>query len=562
MPQLSRRCVVAALVAALGLSSVAGCSDPAPAGGDGGSAPSKTDMDEAVGSRDASASSDDRSSSDGERAADSDRDASAGEPTSSDSGESDDLAEDDSADDERPQRPPCDPKKNGGASSPGKYQGYSEPLYPDYERTSFYVEVRDGTRLAMDVFRPVDEGGDVVSTRLPVLWMHTPYNRRTFTGGPTVETYPGFALRLVEYGYVVAIVDYRGLYASFGTNQGFNRGEWIKEAQMDAYDVTEWLAQQPWSTGKVGMWGCSATGGSQMQAATTKPPSLKAIFPMSCEFDVYPFAVPGGMAPPSGNTRAPPGGSSSGLRDLSAAAVDGPDGRGLLSQALDDHAGGVESVGHAPYRDSVASNVPVQWWLQSSPHSYLDALNESGVAMYFAANWNEGATKYGAFFNYKNIETPTKLLVGPAGHCAWTDVREDTGFDLVIEELRFFDAFLKDVDNCVKEEPPVYYYTYNAPGDGWQAADDWPLPNEQRTPYYYFGDGSLELSAPGGAGGSDSVTTGANAKIVYTSEPLEEPVQVTGHPGLASALSSSGPGSGAHMPPALVERREQREGPR
>ena len=69
---------------------------------------------------------------------------------------------------------------------------------------------------------------------------------------------------------------------------------------FDAYDITEWLAEQPWSNGKVGMWGCSATGGSQMQALSTAPPSLKAIFPMSCEWDVYAFVAAGGITPPPG----------------------------------------------------------------------------------------------------------------------------------------------------------------------------------------------------------------------------------------------------------------------
>jgi hypothetical protein len=138
--------------------------------------------------------------------------------------------------------PACDPTAGGRVSKPGEYQGYSDVLYEDYALSSFYVEVRDGTRLALDLFRPTDDNGDVVSTPLPVLWMHTPYNRRNFTTGLTAQTYPGFALRLVKYGYVVAIVDFRGLYASFGRNLAFNRGEWIDAARMDAYDITEWLA--------------------------------------------------------------------------------------------------------------------------------------------------------------------------------------------------------------------------------------------------------------------------------------------------------------------------------
>lgn len=134
--------------------------------------------------------------------------------------------------------------KERRVSEPGRYEGYAEAKYDGMERTSFYVPVRDGTRLAVDLFRPTKDGV-VASEKLPVVWMHTPYNRRTYAGGPTVERYPGYAGRLVKYGYNVAVVDFRGLYASFGRNVGYNRGEWTDAARMDGYDVTEWLAKQP-----------------------------------------------------------------------------------------------------------------------------------------------------------------------------------------------------------------------------------------------------------------------------------------------------------------------------
>ncbi|HMI92949.1 MAG TPA: hypothetical protein VK509_16350, partial [Polyangiales bacterium] len=70
---------------------------------------------------------------------------------------------------------PCDPTAGGKVSSPGKYQGYGEALYDGNERSSLYVPVRDGTRLAVDVFRPTKDG-QVASDPLPVLFMHTPYN--------------------------------------------------------------------------------------------------------------------------------------------------------------------------------------------------------------------------------------------------------------------------------------------------------------------------------------------------------------------------------------------------
>ena len=234
-------------------------------------------------------------------------------------------------------------QSNGGVariSKPGQYSGYSQALYDGHQLTSQYVAMRDGTRLAVDIFRPT-LNGKVIEDKLPVLWMHTPYNRRNFIAtGSRAADYPGFALRLVEYGYVVAVADFRGLYASFGRNIAFNRGEWIDAARMDAYDITEWLAKQPWSTGKIGMWGCSATGGSQLQAAHDgAAASESAVFPMSCEFDAYPFGVPGGMAPPRATPTQPSRrGSSPGMRDRPRRPVDGDDRPHAAQAAIAEHA--------------------------------------------------------------------------------------------------------------------------------------------------------------------------------------------------------------------------------
>ena len=119
----------------------------------------------------------------------------------------------------------------------------------------------------------------MVDKPLPIAWMHTPYQRRNYpSNSPNLAAalYPGAALGLVKYGYVVGVVDQRGLYASYGTRYSGNF--------WDAYDITEWFAAQPWSDGNIGMWGCSATGGSQVAATSLMPPSLKAVFPMSCGF--------------------------------------------------------------------------------------------------------------------------------------------------------------------------------------------------------------------------------------------------------------------------------------
>ncbi|MET0343727.1 MAG: CocE/NonD family hydrolase [Polyangiales bacterium] len=431
-------------------------------------------------------------------------------------------------------------------SKPGDYQGYGERVYDGYALSSQYVEVRDGVRLAIDLYRPKERDGRVTEAPLPVVWMHTPYNRRTFSSpagtGNAGDTYPGTAAKLVDYGYVVAIADFRGLYASFGTNRGYNRGEWVEAARFDAYDITEWLAKQPFSNGKVGMWGCSATGGSQMQAATTRPPSLKAIFPMSCEFDAYPFGVPGGMSASAGDTKTPPGGPTAAQRDQLAVPVDADTSRAELRAAVASHASNVENPGYVPFRDSVATQIPEPWWIKSSPHTYLDALRNAGIGIYAAANWDEAATKYGAFFTVNNLPN-TKLVVGPGAHCAWSAVRTQTGFDIVVEERRFFDHWLKGIDNQVMSEDKVHYYTYNAdPAASWKSAAKWPLPSEVRTDFY-LGAAALGTTPPSEPDAADAVAIdyGAPAKstLTYETAPLASDLTVTGHPTVALWTSST-----------------------
>src|SRR5690606_10926173 len=79
----------------------------------------------------------------------------------------------------------CRPGDSGAdaarVSAPGEYAGYSERLYTERVLESRYVEVRDGTKLAVDIFRPSVDG-KAVEGRFPVVWIHTPYRRAQITG--------------------------------------------------------------------------------------------------------------------------------------------------------------------------------------------------------------------------------------------------------------------------------------------------------------------------------------------------------------------------------------------
>ena len=426
-------------------------------------------------------------------------------------------------------------------SKPGQYEGYSTASYDGVERTSFYIPMRDGVKLAADLYRPT-KNGVVASEKLPVIWSHTPYNRR---GRNTPME------ALIKHGYNVAVVDFRGVYASYGSNKGYNRGEWIEPAKNDAYDVTEWFAKQAYSNGNIGMWGCSAVGGSQMQAATTRPPSLKAVVPQSAEFEPYPVWVLGGMAAktPVGTPTAGGGTNQVAQRDRSAVAVDGPDGAAELAKAIASHAGNVDSPGVLPYRDSVSTTVGVPWWMVTNPSAHLAALKRPGMGVMVTANWDEAGTRHGAFSTLRNLTPGTvKMIVGPGGHCGWNVALSQAGMDIDIEQLRFFDYWLKGVKNGVMDEDPVTYYTYNASeGRAWQTARTWP-PTSRSTDYFLSAT-SLSTSKPSKSGttaapmvapvrlSSISVTT-AQGSVSYETEPLQAATEVTGDPVVSLWIST------------------------
>ena len=151
-------------------------------------------------------------------------------------------------------------------------------MYSEWTRSSQYVAVRDGTKLAVDIYRPA-VSGKPVSTPYPVILEATPYHRVQQTNGQITASNLKAWLPLLKRGYVVAILDIRGRGASFGTVYA---GGFDQEAtRWDLWDVIEWLARQSWSNGNIGMGGCSYVGLTQMWAAETMPPHLKTIAPCS-----------------------------------------------------------------------------------------------------------------------------------------------------------------------------------------------------------------------------------------------------------------------------------------
>ena len=437
-------------------------------------------------------------------------------------------------------------------SKPGDYRGYSPVLYDGYQRSSRYLAMRDGTRIAIDIFRPTLRG-KLVDAPLPVVWMNTPYGRRIDNeGDETAKYYPGAALALVKYGYVVAVADMRGNYASFGKALHSNRTEWAPWAYWDAYDVTEWLAVQPWSDRKIGMWGCSATGHSQWQAAATHPPHLRAIFPMSAPSEYYDWNGVSATAPAA----AAPYPGPVPNQDSGAAPVDGDASGALLQQAKEDHRYNLD-YGFAPYRDSISPELAARAgishfrpWIEVNSFTHFPDLNKARIPAYETANFGEDErVKLGVFVKLRNLRSPVKLIFAPGNHCNWSsEYRTNAlnGFDAPSEELRWFDYWLKGVRNGILDEPPIYYFTYNeTEKQQWRFAWQWPLPTEHKVRFYFApgtpGDArhaALSTAAPAGRDGRDLypvdyAITPANRDdkgMTFTSPAMMQDTVMTGHP--------------------------------
>ena len=416
-------------------------------------------------------------------------------------------------------------------SRPGEYSGYTSTIYSETVRSSRYVAMRDGIKLAVDILRPAKDG-TAVNTPYPVLWSYN-WGGRAIGGRHAVDRLD----EIVKYGYVVAFVDARGCGASYGVMVG----SYARIEAQDAYDMTEWLGTQPWSNGKVGMMGCSHSGQIEWLAAGMRPPHLKAIFPQCYSFDYYFGKSQGGI----------PGMFRSGSayeREKTSAPVDEDPTGAMRDEAVEQHRksrSDNDVFSELPYRDSLSSITKSRAWEEASPGTYLKDIQESGIPIYQWASWNDFLTKVmrDAFIFRANIKTVYKTSVGQLGHCGFGS------FDLVAEELRWFDYWLKGIDNGIMDEPPIYYSVLNAePDKEWRFSWKWPLPNEKPVTYYFeqgpsespdpgVNDGILTTDAPESASAKDSsradytVTpdTRDSKGFTYTSEPYSSDRELIGY---------------------------------
>jgi putative CocE/NonD family hydrolase len=477
---------------------------------------------------------------------------------------------------------------DGRISEFGRYEGYSEAVFDEWVNTSRYIEMRDGVKLAVDITFPA-VAGEIAEGPFPVVWTHSRYHRNPGTlarlfapeGAEIPEVHSMVDARedmqlLVRHGYVVAAVQVRGGGASFGTYQGL-----FSEAETDdAREMIEWFATQPWSDGNVGMYGGSYLGITQYMAASEGHPALKAIFPNVAGMDMYDQLYPGGVY------RSDMIDHWDGLtRNLDvnwpAPPVQGDeDGTPLLQAAIAEHENNWDvgnEYGAGAFRDH---DIPTLTWLEHGPTGVLEELNAARVPAY---HWNAWYDIFvlDALLYWANYEGPQKLGIGAWSHGAMPDsaLMAERARLTTVEKLRWFDYWLKGIDNGIMDEPPIHYAVMNDPGDwAWESSDAWPIPEIEETRFYFgkgpsesvesVNDGVLTIEPPADGSPYDTyqvdltTTTGTTTRwdnavggaplmiygdlapndrksLTYTTPPLEEDLAVTGHPLVSLWMTSS-----------------------
>jgi uncharacterized protein len=441
------------------------------------------------------------------------------------------------------------------------------------------VSMRDGVRLATDVYRL-----DGI-TPAPVLITRTPYDKeRAVTGSDTFDI-----LRAVQAGYAVVIQDVRGRYASEGQFDPM-----IHEAR-DGVDTFAWAAAQPWSRGVVGTFGGSYLGATQWLPAREQPPALRAMAPSVTFSDMYEASTYQGGAKVLHDLRWV-------VEDIIPAEIRRRVAHGEKSPARGDRLDLNAVLSHLPladhplirdaaafYFDRLAHPTADAYWRPISPCAGYEQISAPALNI---SGWYD-IFLWGTFQNYlgmrqrggtKHARLNQRVIIGPWSHSNFTGSFPELEFgaaassgalDLTGLQLRWFDRWLKDVDNGMDQEPAVMLFVMGV--DRWRAEADWPLPDTQYRSYYLHsagqantlhGDGTLSAELPDDEPpdvylfnplrpvptvGGQVIFPGGNVNgprdqravelrddvLVYSTPVLDQPVEVTGPIELRLFVASS-----------------------
>lgn len=391
------------------------------------------------------------------------------------------------------------------SDEPGIYTSPDEPSYRNFDRSSFYISMRDSVNIAVDLYLP---RGLEEDKKIPLIMQLTRYTRSLRLKWPWrwfVPYYisPGLKEEIeffIRHGYAYMIIDARGSGASFG-----NRPiEFSPEEIRDAYDIAEWVIRQPWSNKRIGATGISYPGTTAELMLIHQHPAIKAVFCRNSIFDLYDdITFPGGLRHSPFvkvwgdftrkidlNDFSPFGRRA--VRFVESVSRVDNDRRGqLLTEAIAAHNANTDifsELVNMKFRDDRPSFDSTLYLDLSSVHYYTGEIEKSGAAIYRLTGYFDGALANSSVKGFLSMQNPQKMILGPWRHGSERNKsphREslEMPFDANQEMLRFFDYHLKGIDNGIMDEPPIYYYTMSE--EKWKWASEWPPKHTYYQPFYF-----------------------------------------------------------------------------
>jgi putative CocE/NonD family hydrolase len=467
-------------------------------------------------------------------------------------------------------------------------------------KTNVMVTMRDGVKLATDLYLPAENGVEKPG-RYPVVLTRLPYNK---DGSKKLGMY------YAAHGYVFVAQDCRGRYASEGV------WHWMTDDGKDGVDCAKWIGQQPWSDGKIGMIGTSYVGGTQHAMALEGAPELTTVIPVD--------AVANGGVQSMRNAGAFEMRFWNWIILNSAkgsVASQDPATAAMLKEMVDNRheylkhlplRPGMTPLKHAPeYEswliDAMRHGANDEFWAQNNILEQASSYKD--IPVYLVGGWYDswaGNTTANFTALTKALKSPVYMIMGPWIHGAQAKSSHgqvDFGSTAAIsDELawrkEWYDHWLKGLDNSVGKAAPfatkVRLFVMGT-GDGsktekgllhhggeWRDENEWPLARTKLTPYYFAPSGVATTTKPvlkesstsytfdpknpvptiGGSisSGNDILLQGAwdqrggehvwnwqkplplstrNDIVVFQTEPLKEDLEVTGEVEVKMWISSS-----------------------
>ena len=323
------------------------------------------------------------------------------------------------------------------------------------------IPLSDGTHLSAKMWLPANAGQRPV----PAILEYIPYRKRDFTAIRDSITHPYFA----GYGYASLRVDLRGS----GESDGVLKDEYLQQELDDGLEVIQWIADQSWCTGSVGMIGISWGGFNSLQLAAHQPKALKAIVTVCSSDDRYADDVHymGGCLLTDNLSWA------STMFAYNSCPPDqdlvGDKWRQLWFQRLEGSGLWLQNWLEHQHRDA--------FWRHASVCENYEAIQCPVMAV---SGWADGYTN-AVFRLLKNLRVPRKGLVGAWGHQYPHLANIYQGMGFLQYCLRWWDQYLKGVETGIEQEPMLaaWMEDYTDPRNRlsrpgrWVAEPSWPSPN-------------------------------------------------------------------------------------